>query len=139
MARVCVGALVVRRDGEPRILLGQRAADRAFFPDVWDIPGGHCEPGETPKRTLVRELQEEIGVTPTAWRALGELEGPIPGGAERLVLHLYVVTAWTGVPHNRQPVEHARIAWVAIDDAYRLPLAHPSFPELFRRAASSTA
>ena len=108
---------------------------------MWDVPGGHCEPGEPPEQALVRELQEELGVTPTAWRPLGEFRPP-PGDrqAEPLVLHLYAVTAWEGTPHNRQPAEHAEIAWFDLDEACRLDLAHPSYPALFRpgRAAGLT-
>ncbi len=50
MVRRCVGALVVRHRSELQILLGKRAADRALVHDVWDVPGGLCEPGEAPRR-----------------------------------------------------------------------------------------
>ena len=47
-----------------KVLLGRRSPGRAFFPDVWDLFGGHVEPGEAHRETLVRELQEELGITP---------------------------------------------------------------------------
>jgi 8-oxo-dGTP diphosphatase len=133
MVRTCVGALLVRHCGGPEILLGKRAADRALAPDMWDVPGGHCEPGETPTQTLVRELWEEIGVAPTAWRPVDQFHGAMPGGDEAVALHLYVVTAWTGTPHNRRPQEHAELAWFSVDEACHLALAHPDYPALFRR------
>ena len=48
--RVCVGAVLVRYpaardDDSPRVLLGKRAAKRAFYPGVWDVLGGHLEAG----------------------------------------------------------------------------------------------
>jgi 8-oxo-dGTP diphosphatase len=139
MARPCVGVLLVQRregHGGLRILLGKRSASRALYPGVWDVPGGHCEPGETPEQTLVRELQEELGVTPTAWRPLGQFHAPAEGTGESVVLHVYVVNAWIGTPQNRLPEEHAEVAWFTVDDACELALASNAYPLLFRRLAS---
>ena len=43
--RVCTGAVLLRADEHGRdesafVLLGRRAANREFYPDVWDVPGG---------------------------------------------------------------------------------------------------
>ncbi len=43
--RICAGGVLVR-GGE--VLLARRSDDRAFYPGVWDVIGGHCEPGEAP-------------------------------------------------------------------------------------------
>ncbi|MFA6010416.1 MAG: NUDIX hydrolase [Desulfobacteraceae bacterium] len=32
------------------------------YANMWDIPGGHVEDGETPDECIVREMKEEIGV-----------------------------------------------------------------------------
>jgi 8-oxo-dGTP diphosphatase len=32
------------------------------FPGHWDFVGGEREPGETPRETLIREAQEEVGL-----------------------------------------------------------------------------
>lgn len=124
-ARVCVGG-VLHRDG--RVLLGRRSPFRAWLPGVWDVPGGHCEPGETPEQALVRELREELGVTPLAWQHLATANDA------GVTLHLYRVSRWDGAPRNAQPQEHDVVAWVSPDDACRLPLAHPGYCELLRRA-----
>jgi len=52
------GGIVFRRtkDGKIEILLIQDAKDR------WTIPKGHVEPGEEPKATAEREIQEETGL-----------------------------------------------------------------------------
>lgn len=139
--RVCVGAVLVRnqdrrRDDPPLVLLGKREARRAFYPGVWDVLGGHLEPGETAEQALIRELQEEAGVIPTEWRPLGEFREALPGGDGSVVLHLYAVTSWTGVPRNLSPREHSEISWFAVEDACRLALAHPDYPEILRAAVS---
>jgi len=33
------------------------------YPDMWDVPGGHVEAGETPRDCIVREIKEEMGLT----------------------------------------------------------------------------
>ena len=104
--RVCVGAVLIltrdrRRGGPPLVLLGKRDPKRAFYPGAWDVLGGHLEPGENAEQALIRELREEAGVTPTEWHRLGEFPEPFTGGDGSIVLHLYAVTSWNGVPRDR--------------------------------------
>jgi 8-oxo-dGTP diphosphatase len=126
----CVGALLVR---QKRILLGKRTAACDLSPSVWDLPGGHVERQETREQTLERELNEEIGVVPTAWRRLKTLYVPDMGDDEYEV-QIYLVAAWRGTPHNRAPAEHDDLRWFTIEEASCLPLAHPDYPTLFRQA-----
>ncbi len=55
--RVAAGALFF--DNEGRVLLV-----RPSYKEHWDIPGGYVEPGESPRGACVREVQEELGLTP---------------------------------------------------------------------------
>lgn len=32
------------------------------YPNMWDIPGGHVEDGETPEGCIIREMKEELNV-----------------------------------------------------------------------------
>jgi mutator protein MutT len=128
--RVCAGLLY--RNG--RVLLGKRAATRKSYPHVWDLPGGHCEPGESPEQTLIRELQEEIGVVPLTARSLATFQIPVTGG-NPCELTVYLVTQWQGEPQNLLLEEHDTVDWFTIDQASRLDLASPLYLELFRQAA----
>lgn len=49
--------VIVLRDGDQ--VLWTRHRRRSS----WEIPGGHLEPGETPRQAAERELWEETGVT----------------------------------------------------------------------------
>jgi 8-oxo-dGTP diphosphatase len=119
-----------------RLLLGKRSARRRAYPGVWDVPGGHVEVGETAEQTLVQELREEIGVTPTEWQELAELRAPAMGDehAHVLRLHLFLVTGWSGEPRNLLPCEHEALAWFTLEDTTRLTLAHTDYPRLFGEA-----
>jgi RimJ/RimL family protein N-acetyltransferase/ADP-ribose pyrophosphatase YjhB (NUDIX family) len=57
----CVGAFI--RDERNRVYVHRRSPDRRLLPGIWDIVGGHVEPGETPEQTLAREVEEETGWT----------------------------------------------------------------------------
>ena len=122
-----VAALIIRSQ---KILLGKRSATREFYPGVWDVFGGHVEPSEQGEQTLIRELQEELGITPTNWSYLETIS---PGGSDDLTVHLYLVTDWTGTPTNRQLHEHSTIGWFSLAEATQLALAHPIYPTIFAR------
>jgi 8-oxo-dGTP diphosphatase len=96
-ARVTAGAALVR-DG--RVLLGLRSADRASYPGVWDVFGGHCEGSESPREALVRELREELGIELYACAPLASFGG----------YFLFHVTGWRGEPANLGD-EHDEIGW----------------------------
>ena len=134
MLHEVVAALIIRSQ---KILLGHRAVTRAFYPNVWDVFGGHVEPGEQHDQTLVRELQEELGITATTWKFVETISLPSEGQSDPVTVHLYLVTAWTGTPTNRQHEEHSAIAWFSESQAAGLPLAHPAYPMLFARYLAS--
>jgi 8-oxo-dGTP diphosphatase len=128
MLDMLVGGIIVHRG---RVLLGRRAVTRSFYPNVWDIFGGHLEPGEEPEQALVRELEEELGIVPASWSALATHRVPVndQSGVTQvsLTLFLYRVTAWSGTPCNRQPHEHSAIGWFTLTQVAELELAAPAY------------
>src|SRR5947208_16288814 len=91
--RTCAGGLLVRGD---EILLAKRSEGRTFYPDVWDVFGGHWEGSEPPADALVRELQEEIGVESLAFEEIAGLGEPQPDSHEEVRYHMLLLTAWCG-------------------------------------------
>jgi ADP-ribose pyrophosphatase len=130
MSHEVVAALIIQSQ---RVLLGLRSATRTFYPDVWDMFGGHVEPAEGHEETLVRELQEELGITPTQWKYLETLTLFQSESSDPWKVHLYLVTTWKGTPFNRQPEEHSVIHWFSLAEAAQLRLADPIYPRLFER------
>ena len=95
-------------DTEGRVLLAQRPSGKSLA-GLWEFPGGKVEPGETPEATLVRELEEEIGVI-TQTPCLAPLTFA-SHDYERfhLLMPLYVCRRFTGIPHAR---EGQTLKWV---------------------------
>jgi len=54
-------------------LLLIRRADGVAKGGYWCFPGGHVEPGETPRRAVCRELAEELGIEVAPTRRLGSV------------------------------------------------------------------
>jgi 8-oxo-dGTP diphosphatase len=123
---VAAGLLV--REG--RALLCHRSADRKWYPNVWDLPGGHVEAGETPGQALARELREELGVV---------IEVP-PGPALARIttpefdMQIWVIEQWTGEPVNAAADEHDAIAWFLVGELPELPLADERYRSILASA-----
>lgn len=125
--RAMTGGLVLRGAS---VLLGLRHPERSSYPNVWDVPGGHVEPGESPRRALHRELREELGIDPTIgapWRRIAD-----PGAG--LDLSLFLVRDWCGEVSNQEPQEHVSLRWFTADALADIPLADPRYLQLLREA-----
>lgn len=73
---------------------------------VWggiSFPGGHVEPGETITASVVREMQEETGLTVENPRLCGVVRWNPPGRAQK-VLYLFSASCWQGtlLPGTRE-------------------------------------
>jgi 8-oxo-dGTP pyrophosphatase MutT (NUDIX family) len=56
------------------LLLTLRASSLRAHSNQWALPGGRCDPGETPVETALRELDEEIGLRLGADDVIGMLD-----------------------------------------------------------------
>lgn len=120
--RVSCGLLV--RDG--RVFLVHRADSNDWYPNVWDFPGGHIEPGESSPDALMRELREELGVTvvPLGDAPLMTLRD------EGVVMDIWRIHEWEGEVVNAAPEEHDALGWFTLGEAKSLNLADPEYRAL---------
>jgi 8-oxo-dGTP diphosphatase len=56
-------AAILLYDKEGRILMIQRTLDAKKNPGCWSFFGGGIEKGETPEKAVMREADEELGIT----------------------------------------------------------------------------
>ena len=121
MPWVVVRGLLVWDD---RLLFLKRAQHKQY-PNAWNLPGGKVEWGESLKRAVIRETQEETGLhlyTPTF---LGMKEYLPSARQPRHVIAFY----YHG-PHRRNEVtindESSNYCWVTRKQLKRLPLSVPN-------------
>lgn len=77
-----------------------------------NAPGGRIDAGETPLEAAVREVREELRVTPLGARQRGELRFQFVDG---LSLHGYVFMA-TDCEGEPQETEEAKPLWTPVDE-----------------------
>ncbi|MCX8999971.1 8-oxo-dGTP diphosphatase MutT [Rhizobiaceae bacterium BDR2-2] len=95
-------------DPDGRILLAQRPEGKNLA-GLWEFPGGKVEPGETPEETLVRELEEELGVV-TKVACLAPLTfASHTYETFHLLMPLYVCRRFEGIATGR---EGQALKWV---------------------------
>jgi 8-oxo-dGTP diphosphatase len=99
--------LFVVRDGQVLLILKKRGLGAGKV----NGPGGRIDPGESPLQCAVREVQEELLVTPTGVREAGELYFQFVDGHS---IHGYVFRAddCDGTPSE---TDEATPMWTPID------------------------
>jgi len=108
-------------DVDRRVLIARRPVTGSM-PDLWEFPGGKIEPGESPEIALLRELEEELGIS-TKSACLAPLTFASHAYENfHLLMRVFVCRKWVGTP---QPRAHSALKWVrpqALRD-YEMPPA----------------
>jgi len=95
-------------DADGRVLLAQRPEGKPLA-GLWEFPGGKLEAGETPERTLIRELEEELGIV-VKEACLAPLTFASHSYPDfHLLMPLYICRRWEGIVSAK---EGQALAWV---------------------------
>jgi 8-oxo-dGTP diphosphatase len=111
-----VAAALVDSDG--RVLIAQRPEGKQLA-GLWEFPGGKVEPGETPETALIRELEEELGITVKQACLAPFVFASHTYETFHLLMPLYLIRRWEGEPEAR---EHAALKWVRPNDMGQYPM-----------------
>ena len=95
-------------DADKRVLIARRPAGKSLA-GLWEFPGGKIEPGETPEAAVIRELDEELGITVTE-PCLAPLTFASHNYREfHILMPLFICRRWEGRPTARVAQE---LKWV---------------------------
>ncbi|GGZ34792.1 8-oxo-dGTP diphosphatase MutT [Asticcacaulis endophyticus] len=111
-----VAAALVDDDG--RVLIAQRPEGKQLA-GLWEFPGGKVEAGETPEAALIRELNEELGITVKQACLAPFVFASHTYETFHLLMPLYLIRRWDGQP---TAIEHQAIKWVKPNDMRSYPM-----------------
>jgi len=130
-----VGALLIGADD--RVLLGLRAPSKKSWPLHWDTIGARVEPGESLDDALVREVREEVGVTPTRFWRIATVRERQPERYGDALHHVYVVRHWQGGEPANVCDEHTDLRWFSVSEMWLLTnIVDPDYPRLSQIAVT---
>lgn len=117
-------AAVLLVDVDGRILLAQRPEGKSMA-GLWEFPGGKVEQGETPEYTLIRELNEELGIMTGV-----DCLQPITFASHsyddfHLLMPVFACRTWKGTPFGQ---EGQAIKWVDKNDLKNYPMPPADIP-----------
>jgi len=111
-------------DPDGRVLIAQRPEGKPMA-GLWELPGGKVETGEKPEDSLIRELEEELGIVvkEACLAPLTFASHTYPDF--HLVMPLYVCRRWDGTVTAK---EGQSLAWVRPNRLREYPMPPADVP-----------
>ncbi|MGK7369198.1 MAG: A/G-specific adenine glycosylase [Candidatus Halalkalibacterium sp. M3_1C_030] len=113
-----IGVGIIQADDQ--VLIALRPED-AMLGGLWEFPGGKQKKGENIKKTVIRELKEELGVEVTVTKPFMKLDHAY--SHFKITLHAFLCKLKNG---NPRPKTSQEIKWVPTNelDQYPFPKAN---------------
>lgn len=110
----------IERDGK-YLMLHRVKKENDINKDKWVGIGGKFEDKESPEECLLREVQEETGLTLTHYRYAG-LVTFVSDRWETEYMHLFLADAFDGEPIPSDRCDEGTLEWVDKSAVYDLPI-----------------
>ena len=117
--QLVVGGVIVDSIAAPSRILAARRSRPGPLAGRWEFAGGKVESGETPEAALIREIDEELGVTVDVGAELRPPSGTAWPISASLEIRLFVVHVTGGEP--RPGESHDEIRWLGADELESVP------------------
>jgi 8-oxo-dGTP pyrophosphatase MutT (NUDIX family) len=105
--------LIDRKVG--KILAIKRKKNDQYFPNMWALPGGQIEKGESLRETALRELKEETGLTLDRFGTQTLFKGELNIHGKKLTILIHEASA---KPGKVSPTDSdiAQAKWIGLDE-----------------------
>lgn len=101
--------IVLRKDD---LVLLQRRYQTGYMDGFYSLPAGHTEKNEPFSKTLVREIQEEIGITPSPEEtSIAYISHRYSSEDYQIVDVFYTCTSWESDPTICEPEKADDLSW----------------------------
>ena len=121
-----VVAALIWNSNHEKFLICQRPASKSCAL-LWEFVGGKVEPGETKEDALIRECQEELGITLSVGEVFTEVVHQYPDITVHLTLFHAVI-----VEGEPQMLEHNDIRWITPQEIPQYPFC-PADKEILEK------
>ncbi len=115
---VGIGAVIVNSEG--KMLMAKRGPKAKNERGRWEFPGGSVEFGDTMAQTIIREMQEELGVEIELGERLPAIDHIIPDEGQHWVTSGFMARIVSGVPTIMEPEKCERIGWFTLEELEKM-------------------
>ncbi|EKO3799201.1 8-oxo-dGTP diphosphatase MutT [Vibrio harveyi] len=126
MKRIHIVAAIIFNQDKSQIFITKRPDDK-HKGGFWEFPGGKVEQGESVEQAMIRELEEEIGITVTEQSLFEHLEYDYP--EKSLKFDFMTVSQFDNQPYGREGQEGR---WVDVAALLDYPFPEANVPILER-------
>ena len=95
---------------DKKVLLEKRKKTEDNYAGFWALPGGHKRKTESSKKTLIREIKEELGVNVKSAKFLGTFRDLDPTSKAVYHHHAFLCEEWNG--KIKKTKEQKGIKWI---------------------------